>query len=106
MQTNQHVCCKKCNDSKFVRTQPREHDGMMLSFVKFCDCHPARTLHERVTALLAKLPSSACKGCSETVYWINHGNGKTNPYNADLSSHFTTCPNVDRFSKNGRKNPR
>jgi hypothetical protein len=46
---------------------------------------------------------SICKSCgAEMWWWKNPKTGKNVPVNADSTSHFTTCPAANKWSrKNG-----
>jgi hypothetical protein len=44
-----------------------------------------------------------CKGCSATLYFIRHANGRLTPYDADGTNHLTTCSNSRHARKEIRK---
>lgn len=43
-----------------------------------------------------------CKACGETIWWIVMAkSGKRNPIQADAVSHFSSCPEADKFRRGG-----
>jgi hypothetical protein len=42
---------------------------------------------------------SICRGCGSEIFWIVTKNGKRMPVNADGTSHFSSCPDADKFRK-------
>lgn len=59
---------------------------------------------ECLMALLRNVTTaqSPCRACNANILWVRHGNNRLCPYNMDGTSHFTTCPAADRFSKGGK----
>jgi hypothetical protein len=45
------------------------------------------------------VPTSKCRGCQATIYWVKTLNGKRMPVNADGTSHFSNCPKANEFRK-------
>lgn len=44
-------------------------------------------------------PSSVCRSCGATIFWIITKNGKKMPVNEDGVSHFVTCPQAEVWRK-------
>lgn len=66
---------------------------------------------ERTKRIIADLlwhvgERSACRGpnCKQEIVFMLHRNGKLTPYNPDGTSHYTTCPDRDLFSKRRKTN--
>ena len=41
--------------------------------------------------------SSKCRGCGAVIYWGKTKSGKPHPCDKDGSSHFSSCPEADKF---------
>lgn len=42
-----------------------------------------------------------CKGCGNTIYWVQHLNGKRTPYTREAGNHFIDCVAAKDFRKAG-----
>jgi hypothetical protein len=42
---------------------------------------------------------ASCKGCGESIIFLRTANGKLMPLGMDLSPHWKTCTNPERFRK-------
>ncbi len=38
-----------------------------------------------------------CRSCDASVFWIRHRGGKLGIYNPDGTSHFSSCPQADKY---------
>lgn len=41
-----------------------------------------------------------CKGCRAVIYWLETGNGKRLPIDADGTTHWASCPAANQFRPN------
>lgn len=46
---------------------------------------------------------SQCRSCGAVIWWIMTKNKKSAPVNGDLTSHFATCPQSQRWRKDQNK---
>lgn len=58
-----------------------------------------KLLQNQQRFLKAVADEGKCKGCGSTIYWFKTKAGKAAPYDADLVSHFATCPAAQRFKR-------
>ena len=42
-----------------------------------------------------------CRGCGAQIWWVKTKNDKNVPCNEDGSSHFSSCPQADKFRGKG-----
>lgn len=48
-------------------------------------------------------PGAKCRSCGAPIVWKQTPKGANCPYNADGTSHFTTCPNAAQHSRSVSK---
>ena len=88
--------------------------GNAWAFGKKFKPHSAHSLAAALASGRIAMPSDArgayCKGCKAQIFWVmgqkprGLSEVKPMPLNPDGSSHFSTCPNAERFRMEGVAN--